>query len=65
MSLKNRPENMAAKSTASTNTDSKNIMPEKTMPEKTMPKNNRLFFIGQPFITQRCGECSVNERIFC
>ncbi|WP_372830259.1 hypothetical protein [Psychrobacter maritimus] len=65
MSLKNVPENMAAKSTASTNTDSKNIMPEKTMPEKTMPKNNRLFFIGQPFITQRCGECSVNERIFC
>jgi hypothetical protein len=56
---------MAAKNTASTNTDSKNIMPEKTMPEKTMPKNNRLFFIGQPFITQRCGECSVNERIFC
>ena len=65
MSLKNRPENMAAKNTASTHTDSKNIMPEKTMPEKTMPKNNRLFFIGQPFITQRCGECSVNERIFC
>ena len=61
---------MAAKNTASTNTDSKNIMPEKTMPEKAMPekampKNNRLFFIGQPFITQRCGECSVNERIFC
>ena len=69
------PENMAAKKNASTNTDSKNIMPEKTMPEKAMPekampekampKNNRLFFIGQPFITQRCGECSVNERIFC
>ena len=59
------PENMAAKNTASTNTDSKNIMPEKTMPKKTMPKNNRLFLIGQPFITQRCGECSVNERIFC
>ena len=65
MSLKNRPENMAAKNTTSTHTDSKNIMPEKTMPEKAMPKNNRLFFIGQPFITQRCGECSVNERIFC
>ena len=54
------PENMPAKNTASTTTDSKNIMPE-----KTMPKNTRLFFIGQPFITQRCGECSVNERIFC
>jgi len=60
MCLKNMPENMAAKKNASTNTDSKNIMPK-----KTMPKNNRLFFIGQPFITQRCGECSVNERIFC
>ena len=51
---------MAAKNTASTNTDSKNIMPE-----KTMPKNNRISFSPQPFITQRCGECSVNERIFC
>ena len=29
MSLKNRPENMAAKNTAAKNTDSKNIMPEK------------------------------------